>query len=319
MPQKAVAQSSASNLTKGMRVCNEGESPVILIESRRVQICRRATIEDYVAFGKLLKALTPPRPPAEATQNGKLCSALMERKQFAQALPYCEKASSFGDAPSTYAVAEIARADGDQIKALRYHSLASDQGMQASSFFSGVQYLAAGDRLNAIKHLHRCYQPTINGDSYRPKPYEPQSYIKHQCTDTALKLAMEDKLDIGPFYDKVAIVPASIASEIPFSEYERYALGYRWHPRSWDSYSDAKISDLRYSGQVKYKIWMVKDEPVICIIRDGNGAVVDAKTADRMCRFFQINFKYNSALSARGDEISSILEGSLHVMIPRYQ
>jgi len=165
VPQEAVGQSSGGDLTKGMRVCNEGESPVILIEGKRVQICRRATMEDYVAFGKLLMALTPPRPPAEATQNGKLCLALLERKQLAQALPYCEKASSFGDGPSTYAVALLATGDGDEIKALRYHSLASDQGMKMSSLATGVKYMGAGDRLNAMKHLHRCYQPSINGDT----------------------------------------------------------------------------------------------------------------------------------------------------------
>lgn len=313
----AISQLSDRNLTKGMRFCGDRESPIILVDNKRVQICRRMTMEDYVAFGKLLQSVTPPPPSKELAQNGKLCEALYLRNDRPKALPYCERASQLGLSSASFLVAKMADDEGSKDKALEYYAISSDQGQEEGALFAGVRYAAKQDRLNAAKHLYRCYQKSINGDQYNGKPYAPTSKYSQTCTDSVIKLILDDRIDPGPFYNQVAIVPADIASEIPFTDYEKYQMGFRVFNGQWDSYKSVKLSQFKYSGYVNYKIWMVRDIPVICQFKNREGKFVDVKTEESLCRYFQVNFKYRPALSGDGNEISSILEGGMMVSIPR--
>lgn len=305
-----------------MRICRDGESPVILVEGKRVQVCRRQTLRDVENMFRLFQKVTPPQEDREVAASRRLCVALVGREDFSSAKEHCMKASKGGDSSSTLLLGVMAQRLDESESALEFYSLASDQGSEQASLLAGIMHAKNANWEKATGHLRRCYQPSVNGDSYNPKPYSPSSKTKFDCTNSVLKLVLAGKIPQEPFYDQTPVVPASIKSEIPFPEFRRFAGGYRRYPGNWDVFKDEghlDISQIKGSDRVKFRIWMVKDVPLLCHLTDSDGDLIDGIIGKRMCRFFQTNYTYNPALSADGRPISSILEGSIEIEFPRTQ
>lgn len=318
-PQATEAMREYIEETGDMRICQNGESPVILVEGRRVQVCRRQTLQDVENMLRLFQSVTPPREAREVAASRKLCVALVEREDFSAAREHCMKASKAGDSSSSFLLGAMAQSLEEDGSALEFYSLASDQGSDEASLLAGLLHAENGNWPRATLHLGRCYQSSVNGDSYNPNPYSPASKTKFECTNAVLKLILADKLEVGPFYEKVAMVPASIRGEIPLETYKLHVAGYRWYQGNWDAYKGIKLSGLRGTGRIDYRLWMVKDKPIVCQFRTGKGKLLEGDAEAAMCRHFQVNYQYNPALSADGNPVSSILEGSIEIDFPRTQ
>ncbi len=317
-PQVA-AQSSKAATTDGMRVCNTNESPIVLVEGVRVQVCRKLTAKDVGDFMNLLATITPKPASKEAVQSEKLCLEFLKRENNVQGMPYCEKASSLGRSTASYALGMLAVKENPE-RGLFFLSLASDQGDKDASLYAGALSYSS-DREASLKHFKRCYQPTINGDAYNKGPYSPSSKTAQKCTDTLIKMVLSGKFEAADIYQETAVIQPSINGEISFGEYQQHLnMQKRRYSRfliNWDSYKDSNWENLRFVGKVQYRIWMVRDKPVLCIFRDAEGKMKTQEVQDALCRHFQINYRYKSAMSSKGSEISGMLSGSINLDLPR--
>lgn len=344
LPQ-ALAKPAKPTSTAGMRFCKKGESPIIIVNGARVQVCRSnwdlSKGEIQAVAGIVAAANSDPNP--ELTKNRNLCLQVIERGQFEIAKPYCVKASQLGSAEASFALGIYAAKDDpklDQEITRSYLDKASQGGSIDSTLLLAGYYARNGDTVKRNDYLLRCFDKgivqysTTKNSGYSLRSLTPSSYgyykqDRKKCTNLALKAALYGSIplaklginDVSANVINPSIEPdATIPDRVESSSSHPY-FSTRLNIKSqFEKFDVLKLWDqkFRFEGDIIYKIMSINDNdgrPLAfsCAIFDPNEKPINSDDSDKICDLILLEHKLVAGIGKDGNKANGIASGRMHV------
>jgi hypothetical protein len=344
---QAVAAPSRSTSTAGMRFCKKNESPIIIVNGARVQVCRNnydLSKGEMQAIGTIIGAVNRDNNP-ELTKNLNLCTRVSEAGEFEAAKPYCIKASELGSSQASYilGIASL-KTDPklDQEETRKYLDKASLGGEHNSTLLLAGYYARSGDLNRMNNYLLRCFDKDIitysnlkkgNGSGYSAVSLSPQlfGYYKQgqrKCTNLVFDQAVRGNFPlnlIGISANGSNIVEPKISDKI-YGEYSR--------PSKYDTYFSIRLnitsefsqfdymelwdSNFEFDEDIIYKVLVINDDNGVpqvysCATYDLDNKLLKKDVSDKICDFILLKHNFVSGIDRNGNMANGIATGRMRV------
>lgn len=344
---QVVAAPSRSSSTAGMRFCQKNESPIIIVNGARVQVCRNnydLSKGEMQAIGTIFGAVNRDNNP-ELTKNLNLCTRVSAAGEFEAAKPYCIKASELGSNQASYilGIASL-KTDPklDQAETRKYLDKASLGGEHNSTLLLAEYYARLGDLNRVNNYLLRCFDKDIitysnlkkgNGNGYSPVSLSPQlfGYYKQnqrKCTNLVFDQAVRGNFPLnllGIAGNGSNIVDPKISDKI-YGEYGRPSRYHTYFAVRLNIGSEFARFDymqlwdqsFEFDEDIIYKVMVINDDEGVpqvyaCAAFDLDKKLLNKDVSDKICDFILLKYNFVSGIDRNGNMANGIATGRMRV------